>query len=201
MIAAIEQVAGVSLITPDRLENLVRAVERTRGVQGDMAELGVYKGGSASVIATVRPEVTLHLFDTFAGLPRSEAPNFDTKGLLKEGEFACDVQTVKAYLKGCDCRYYVGRFPSMWSEMRTFFMQLPLSFVHIDCDLGDTAQSGIELFWPMMSPGGIMYFDDYGCEFTGVTRAVDAAFTPEQIEKQYDVNGFQIGALVCKPSA
>lgn len=185
---------GVSAITPDRLKNLVHAVERTRGVPGDMAELGVYKGGSAKVIATVRPEVTLHLFDTFEGLPYTESEEFDPNRLLKEGDFAASLGSVKEYLSGLDVFFHNGRFPSTfnhWDEWKW-------SFVHIDCDLGEVAQQAITCFERRLNPGGILYFDDYGCDFTGVTRAVDAAFAPEHIEKQFDMYGNQIGALVVK---
>ncbi len=38
---------------------------------GDIAEVGVYEGGSARMICEVKAELNLHLFDTFAGLPES----------------------------------------------------------------------------------------------------------------------------------
>lgn len=187
---------GVSAITPDRLKNLVHAVERTRGIPGDMAELGVYRGGSAKVIATVRPEVTLHLFDTFEGLPYTEIIGLDPCGLLKKGDFNCGLSEVQEYLSGLNVEYYPGFFPySAWDGKGPAY---ELSFVHIDCDLGRVATSAINHFDAQMAEGGILYFDDYGCDFIGVTRAVDAAFAPEQIEKQYDMYGNQIGALVVK---
>lgn len=190
---------GVSAITPDRLENLVHAVERTRGVPGDMAELGVYKGGSAKVIATVRPEVTLHLFDTFEGLPWDERPELDPEGFLKRGMFSARHDEVMFYLAAHDVRFYPGLFEDFEDDVPKI---APLSFVHIDCDLGEVAEAGMRAFWPALSPGGIMYFDDYGCKFTGVTEAVDRQLGRVlEIEEQFDMYGNQIGALVCKPSA
>lgn len=184
---------GVSAITPDRLKNLVHAVERTRGVPGDMAELGVYRGGSAKVIATVRPEVTLHLFDTFEGLPYTEQGEFDPQGLLKQGMFRARQEEVDAFLYRCKVYFYPGMFGDNLPHKDTCF-----SFVHVDCDLHDPAIAAIKWFGPRMRTGGIMFFDDYGCLFTGVTDAVDEWFLPEQIEKQYDMYGNQIGALVVK---
>lgn len=185
---------GVSAITPDRLKNLVHAVERTRGIPGDMAELGVYRGGSAKVIATVRPDAFLHLFDTFEGLPWDEERAIDPDGHVTKGRFACPLSEVLEYLKGADVIAHKGLF----AETCGAYTECVFSFVHVDCDLGDVAQQSIRFFWPRMSAGAIMFFDDYGCTFTGVTRAVDAAFAPEQIEKQYDMYGNQIGALVVK---
>ncbi len=186
-------VEHTSLITPDRLRNLVRAAERTVHLPGDMAELGVYKGGSARIIAEVAPQKIIHLFDTFKGLPQSEEPGRDPDGLLGKGEFACKPEVVVAYMRGYRALVYPGVFPkSAPSSAFTF------SFVHVDCDLYDGAKAAIEWFYPRLVPGGIIYFDDYGCTFTGVTDAVNEAFPPERIELQYDVHGFQIGALVVK---
>jgi O-methyltransferase len=183
-----------SLITPDRMENLLRAVDRTRDVPGDMAELGVYRGGSAKAIADACPDKMLHLFDTFTGLPYTELSKYDPKGLLTRGDFRASAMTCRAVIGDRNVRLYPGFFPNTTCRVRG----VAFSFVHIDCDLHQSAVDAIEWFWPRMSEGGILYVDDYGCEFTGVTEAVNAAFSPEQIELQYDVHGFQIGALVVK---
>lgn len=195
-VSDIELVAGISLITPARLNNLRRAVLATCEVPGDMAELGVYRGGSARVIAGTCPGKTLHLFDTFTGLPFDEDPFHNPTGHdLSRGRFACKLIDAVSILEGCKIDVHMGFFPH--STFGVFVDRF--SFVHIDCDLHKSAVDAIEWFWPRMNPGGIMFFDDYGCDFTGVTNAVDAAFAPEMIEKQIDADtGFQIGALVRK---
>lgn len=192
----IEQAAGISLITPSRLHNLSRAVDATIGVFGDMAELGVYKGGSALVITSVRPKITLHLFDTFEGLPYTESTEHNPTGHdLNAGRFWCDEAETQAKLYGRYVEFHIGIFP----ESTKGLDDLCFSFVHIDCDLHQSAKDGIEWFWPRLSKYGIMFFDDYGCDFTGVTDAVHEAFKDEQIIKQVDSsNGFQIGAYVKK---
>lgn len=190
----IEEVAGVSLITPDRLANLVNAVERTAHLPGGMAELGVYRGGSAKVIASVCPDKLLRLFDTFTGLPQDETQERDPDGYCREGMFAAREEEVREYLKGCNAMIYRGHFPMTARGLGNTIY----SFVHVDCDLYSGARDAISFFWPLLVSGGILYFDDYGCKFTGVTEAVDEAFTAAQIEKQYDCHGYQIGALVVK---
>lgn len=192
----IEKAEGISLITPSRLENLMAAVGDTVGLIADMAELGVYRGGSALVISGMFPHRILHLFDTFTGLPYTENPEHNPTGHdLNEGRFATDECEVMAYLAGRNVRFHKGVFPRPTYRLDG----LCFSFVHIDCDLYRSAKDGIEWFWPRMVPGGIMFFDDYGCDFTGVTDAVHEAFEESQIVKQYDrSNGFQIGAFVQK---
>lgn len=192
----IEHAAGVSLITPDRLENLAAALSFTLRLPGEMAELGVYRGGSAKLISYIIPEKTLHLFDTFTGLPYTESPEHNPTGHdLSEGRFATSLTEVAAYLGDRQVIFHEGVFPASAKGLE----ELSFSFVHIDCDLYQSAKDAIAWFWPRMIKGGIMFFDDYGCDFTGVTDAVHEAFEESQIVKQFDhSNGFQIGAFVKK---
>lgn len=193
---AIEQVSGVSLITPARLENLRNAVRIAQHLPGDMAELGVYRGGSAFMLSELYPNETLHLFDTFTGLPFTEGPEHNPTGHnLNKGRFACDESDVQKLLAGKRVEFHPGVFP----ESANGLEDLCFNFVHIDCDLYASAKSGIAWFWPRVVAGGIMYFDDYGCDFTGVTDAVHESFSDEELHKQIDgSNGFQIGCFVKK---
>src|SRR5882757_11110760 len=50
------------------IHNGVQAVEK---IPGDMAEVGVFRGGTAAVMLNASHRKHLHLFDTFAGLPES----------------------------------------------------------------------------------------------------------------------------------
>ena len=45
------------------------AAKITGKVTGDIAEVGVYKGGSAKIICSAKGDRHLHLFDTFAAFP------------------------------------------------------------------------------------------------------------------------------------
>jgi hypothetical protein len=47
--------------------------------------------------------------------------------------------------------------------------------------------------------GGIMFFDDYGCDFTGVTEAVHEKWPLNEIHVQTErSNGIKIGCYVVK---
>lgn len=191
---AIQHVAGISLITPTRLANLVRAVESTVQLPGDMAELGVYRGGSALVIASVCPLKRLHLFDTFCGLPHAEEPARNPTPLLKAGDYAANAEEVETLLRDCNVSVYPGVFPLSARHAKHAIF----GFVHVDCDLYKSARAAIEWFWPRLVPGGVMFFDDYGCEFTGVTDAVNEAFRADKIIRQRAESGVWIGCYVSK---
>lgn len=68
----------------DEAYQIHNAVVATRDVPGALAEVGVFRGGTARVICEAKGERTLHLFDTFEGLP--EPGTMDDQ--FREGEYA-----------------------------------------------------------------------------------------------------------------
>lgn len=86
------------------------AVRKTEKIEGDIAEVGVYKGGSAKLIceATKKP---VHLFDTFEGLP--DLCENDDPEQFHKGEYSASFEDIKSYLKNYPNAYfYKGLFPS-----------------------------------------------------------------------------------------
>lgn len=48
------------------------------------------------------------------------------------------------------------------------------SLIHFDCDLYTPTKAALDAFWPVLSRGGVMLFDEYGIpEWPGETKAVD----------------------------
>ena len=85
------------------------AVSATREVPGDIAEVGVYKGGSARIICEAKENRTLHLFDTFEGLPEVDKSEL----IFKKGLYQSSLEDVKEYLAPYpDVNFYKGLSPS-----------------------------------------------------------------------------------------
>jgi O-methyltransferase len=160
--ALAQSVEGRSLMTADRREAIIRAVLDCAGLPGDMAEVGVYTGGTARIIATACPEKTVHLYDTFEGMPVDDLmPN----GHLK-GHFAARIEDVREYLQGLNVQFHQGWFPA--TAVDTTYC-----FAHIDGDIYQTTLDAIDFFWPRLTPGGKMIFDDYRWQAClGVERAI-----------------------------
>jgi hypothetical protein len=170
-----------SLVDADRQERIKWLVEDTCHLPGVMAELGVYYGGSARVIAKACPYKTLHLFDTFAGMPEDDVYE---KGHRKGdfgGDYGDNLEWAKKILADCmNVEFHVGFFPETTDGLE----HVRFSFVHVDADIYQSTKAAIEFFLPRMLEGGIMVFDDYdwkGCP--GVTELVDKTFPPEKINK------------------
>lgn len=143
------------------------------GLDGSVAELGVYKGGSARLIATAFPSKPVYLFDSFAGMIEDDS---DIDGKHKKNDFN-DVtyDMVRQYLSDKpNCLFYKGWFP----ETAKFLTTEKFCLVHLDGDYYQSTVAGIEVFWNRMVPGGVIIFDDidwFACP--GVRRAVDEFFT------------------------
>ena len=160
--------------------NLYQLVLSTRKLPGDIAEVGVYRGGSAKLIASLKGDKTLHLFDTFKGLPAVRA-DVDTH---KEADFNdTSLEVVQRYLsRYSGLLFYQGFFPDSARELSKTATRF--SLVHLDVDIYESTKAGLEFFYPRMVAGGIIISHDYrnlGC--AGVKKAVDEFFAvkPEPI--------------------
>jgi O-methyltransferase len=157
-----------SLISQDRLDNIRRLVKQTCPLDGEMAEFGVFEGGSARVIAEACNK-PLHLFDTFEGMPEDDVY---PEGHKKD-DFAVTYEEVRAFLSGLNVIYHPGFFPDTTRGLE----HLRFSFVHIDADIEQSTRAGIEFFKPRMVSGGVIVFDDYGWKnCPAVKKLVDENF-------------------------
>ena len=156
-----------TLVTPDRLFRLYQFAKYASCIAGDIAELGVYRGGTARMLASACPGKRLMLFDTFAGLPAAD-PTVDGH---QGGDFSeTSLPQVQAFLSDCpNVEWFPGFFPdsAAGNEARRF------SLVYVDGDLYQSTKDALAWFYPRLVTGGVMVFDDYGsprCE--GVQRAI-----------------------------
>lgn len=167
-----------TIVTEDRCYILHRLAWHGAHVDGEFAECGVYRGGTAHVIAHAlgqAPNVgkRFHLFDTFKGLPA--LADKDPTG-HKSGEFGdVSLGEVKDYLRGFPfVVYHPGVIPSTFQEVK----DESFAFVHVDIDLLQSAQDCCSFFYDRVTPGGVMIFDNYGFMRykVGEKRAVDEFF-------------------------
>ena len=150
--------------------HIFMAVKRTRKVPGDIAEVGVYKGGSAKIICSVKGDKHLHLFDTFEGLPKVE--DIDMVWPFYEGKFAASYDSVRDYLKDDrNVSFYKGIFPETSDPVK----DIRFSMVNLDVDCYESTKLCLEFFYSRMSPGGIILSHDY-MTAPGVKKAFDDFF-------------------------
>jgi O-methyltransferase len=162
------------------VHSLARAAAR---LPGDIAEVGVYEGGSAKLICEVKGERTLHLFDTFEGLPDSTAHD---RAIHAKKQYACSLESVRAYLAGFpNVFFYRGLFPDSVPTDDPRLNDARFSFVHFDVDLYESTLACLKYFYPRMIPGGVMLSHDYSI-LAGVQRAFEE-FLADKTERLIDL--------------
>jgi hypothetical protein len=143
-------------------------------IKGDLAELGVYRGNTATLIATMarRMGTTAYLFDTFEGFSAADLKGVDAGHAM---EFAdTSLEAVRALVGEASVRYVKGYFPDSRSQIPD---DLKFALVHIDCDLYTPISNALNYFYPRLVPGGYLIIHDYfSLAWDGAERAVDEFF-------------------------
>jgi len=165
------------LLADNEAYQIFMAVKRTQKINGDIAEVGSYRGGSAKLICEAMGDKTLHLFDTFEGLP--DLCHHDDPKQFQKGNYSASLEDVKNYLKKYqNVHFYKGLFPSTADPIK----DKKFSFVHLDLDLYEATLASIKFFYSRMNRGGIIISHDY-ISAPGVRKAFDDFFRdkPEPI--------------------
>jgi len=183
---ALVNASKFSVIDQARLELIAQCAERqAQTASGDFIELGVFRGGSAillaSVIKSYHASCKLHLLDSWQGLPDLETEDLGTGSFVTKGQFSQSSEdAVRARLDEFQlldvCKTYQG-----WVEDTLPALQGPFSFAHLDLDLYKPTHFVLSWLLPKMSDDGELIIDDYGNEnlrrFPGVEKAVSECLT------------------------
>ncbi len=159
-------------------------------IDGELAEVGVYKGETAKVIHHLMPEKKLFLFDSFTGLPKQVIKE-DCDGTVRPQTVnfgSTSRSEVEKYIQGNEkVKIYEGIFPKTAEPVKGF----NYAFVHLDADLYQSTIDGLQFFYPRLSPGGSILIHDYNHDWEGVTKAVDEfeKTIPEQFTHMIDMYG------------
>ena len=190
-----------TMTSPERVFALRQSVQYLveHGIQGDIVECGVWKGGSMMAVARTLLEFgvtdrNLHLFDTFEGMspPTREDVSF-------RGESASDLLSrsnkesswVWAYsaLDEVKRNLQTTGYPTE----RTFFIKgkveetIPeyapprIALLRLDTDWYESTHHELLHLYPRLSPGGVLIIDDYG-HWEGARKAVDTYFAEHNLK-------------------
>jgi O-methyltransferase len=170
-----------TMVTRDRIQSLARLAQRLEDerIPGDVVECGVYKGGTAALLARTvthsRPPRTLWLFDVFSGMPPAtavdgpEAPNW-------VGNLKSSPRRVERLLRrtGADLsrvRIVPGLFQHTFPSVH-----IPqIALLNIDADWYESVKLCLDTFYDSVVPRGFISLDDYGA-WPGCRLAVDEFF-------------------------
>jgi hypothetical protein len=159
------------------------------GLIGQIAELGVYKGNTAILLATLARKLrsTAYLLDTYEGFDAADLVGIDAD---KSRVFAdTSLEAVRSLVGERNVRYVKGHFPDSASSLPP---DVRFCLVHIDCDLYSPFTAALHYFYPRLIRGGFLVMHDYsGSYWNGAEKAIDEFFSgkPERIVPIPDKSG------------
>lgn len=167
---AVQKVKSFTMLERDRLFTLWQFARQAKVLSGAIAQVGVFRGGSARLIAyaiegNAKP---FYLFDTFKGMPKVN----ESIDLHKEGDFIdTSLDSVKERFSNAkNVIFCPGIFPNTADPAKNE----KFSFVYIDVDIYQSTLDSLKFFYPRMLSGGFIVFDDYmGKNTPGVKKALD----------------------------
>lgn len=172
-----------------------------QGIEGDIVELGVWKGGATMVMMLAQLKSSHNrefwLFDTFQGLPpptkeddeRSKiifkqvlagtAYSRQRSGLVSEGKWNYGPKSiVKNVIRSTGYDLSKVHLIEGKVEETLPIVTLPpkIAILRLDTDWYASTKIELELLWDLLVPGGLLYIDDY-CTWGGARKATDDFFT------------------------
>ena len=167
---------GSSCVTPKMEKELLSELAEilSKGIEGEVAEFGVYNAGSAIQMweHTKNSGKALHLFDTFEGLPEitsKDIPDNPSPSICKGGLCASKGAADRIRQWNPPPIVHVGLFQEIDKPD-----QIKYCYVHLDCDLYESYVAAFDYFYPRLSPGGSIVIDDYELtETPGCVLATD----------------------------
>lgn len=199
-LAAAERVQARTMVAPEALVTLYRLVAHCEraGIPGALVQCGVWKGGSAALMAMASLEAggggrDFHLFDSFAGIPEPDARIDGAKAVREVGGAAHAQGRLRVAI---DYRERGG--PGSAEEVRAWIESLgwspqrlhvhpgwfqetvpavapsieKIAVLHLDGDWYDSTRVCLQGLLHRVVRGGFVVVDDYGC-YEGCRRAVD----------------------------
>ncbi|MFB3789248.1 MAG: TylF/MycF/NovP-related O-methyltransferase [bacterium] len=170
-----DTVRSKTLVDIYRCYELWSLVEQSAKLQGCLIEIGVWKGGTGSLIAKKARLAgiadSVYLCDTFSGVVKASPRDFHYKGGEHADTSRREVEELTAALALTNVVILEGVFPD---ETALDLGEKTFRFCHIDVDVYYSAKDILDWIWDKMVTGGIIVLDDYGFEgCEGITQLIN----------------------------
>ena len=144
------------------LQTVLWAVQQTEKVEGDLVELGVFKGHTTLFVAAYvefqRSSKRWRLYDTFEGIPEDQLnPGWaEVNESVYKGAYS-HVEVVDRFAPFPNIQVIRGRVPEILHE------DCPerISFLHIDLNNVPAEVAALDLLIDRLSPQAVLILDDY----------------------------------------
>ena len=168
-----------------------------KNIDGNVAELGVYRGDFAKIINRAFPDRKLYLFDTFEGFDQRDVKiELEKNYSTGEQNFSdTSIELVLSKMENKDnCIIKKGFFPETANDVNDIF-----AFASIDVDLYEPMYKGLHFFYERLSHGGYILLHDYNNkEYNGVKSAL-RKFCGEKNVPYFPICDSWGSAIIMKP--
>ncbi|HOI31276.1 MAG: macrocin O-methyltransferase [Bacteroidales bacterium] len=141
-------------------------------LDGDLAELGVYKGDTAQILHLMAPEKRIHLFDTFTGFDEADLINEKGEAATYTPQHFADtsLEKVKTKLGHSELIHY---YPGNFSDQSTRLSDQKFCLASLDADLAKPTAEGLRFFYDRLVPAGLLIVHDYNQKWPALMEAVN----------------------------
>lgn len=150
----------------------------SRHLEGNIAEVGVFKGDFAKRLNRLFPDKTLYLFDTFEGFNTADIAADRSLGFSTGDQnfSATSIPLVRAKMAYPEnCIFKKGFFPDTARDVEDAFC-----LVSLDTDLYAPIYEGLKFFYPRLVRGGYIFVHDFNNEHYKGSREAVIQFCNEQ---------------------
>ena len=153
-----------------------------RGVDGDVVECGVWRGGHIVLARLTSPLRRCWLYDTFTGMTEPGPHDMKVSGnkpppgkaLSKKWTMASLDEVVENLRREGvydrdKLRFVIG---DVCMTLRDGAVPDKIALLRLDTDWYESTKKELEVLWPRLVPGGVLIVDDYG-HWMGARKAVD----------------------------
>lgn len=164
----------MSLCTRARLQVLAEYALKCVELPGEFWEMGVYNGGSASLLGKIGREKALRLFDSFEGVSDPGDKDYPTQyvpdGPMWAREWRGDLKRALINI-GRECIIHEGWIPETFKDVPK---DAVCSLAHVDVDLYQPTKDSLEFILPRLADGGVIIVDDFDvARHPGVRVAIE----------------------------
>lgn len=173
-----------TLLDTNRIAVIASLLVKTRYLDGDIAEVGVYKGGTAYYLNKLSLGRNVYLFDTFEGIPMSSDIDVHDVGDFNDTSYE---EVNQYFINDKNVKLVKGLFPQ--SSDGIINDKQVFSFVHLDVDQYESTFNCLNYFYDKMVKGGFIVIDDYRF-LDGVDKAI-FDFLKDKEEKEIHSSNMQ----------
>ena len=165
------------------INNILTLLKQSLSVDGDVAECGVYRGGSLLTMGLYLKQNNigkkLFGFDSFEGFPEAVQVDVTLGGASDEqkrvGGFGdTNYARLCERIADFDLADTIQLRKGFFDETLAQAHSVRFCFVHLDVDIYSSYKTCMEFFYPRLAEGGVILFDEYNDPpWPGCNKAID----------------------------